>query len=271
MPAPRRKPGLQLYQCEWPYNHPAEVELECIRRGGTWTFPGSPTLYGKGLPHHVLAFSRHVWPWFSWHRWALLLLEELCRPRHRVGVFDPSSAGKSCPVGLIYLTFYLARPTNTTVLVSSTTRDELDLRIWGEIVRLWGEAKDQFDWIPGHLTDSKQMITTDGKDSEFGRLRKNGILGRPCKIGNKWTIGSGTSPFVGIKNEYVYLAADEAGLMPPGFLEALANLTSNPSCCAAILGNLGDLDTPLGQVCEPEHGWDTLPDSTISRAYNTRW
>jgi hypothetical protein len=146
----------------------------------------------------------------------------------------------------------------------------LDLRIWGEIVMLWKEAHDQFDWIPGHLTDSKQMITTDGKEVE-GRDRRNGVLGRPCKTGNKWLIGSGTSPFVGIKNDHVYLAADEAGLMPPGFLEALANLTSNPSCCAAVLGNLGDLDTPLAAACEPVNGWDSIPDSDVSRAFDTRW
>lgn len=226
--------------------------------------------FGLGLAAHIVNFSRLVWPWFAWQRWALLLLNELVRPRHRLGVFGPSSSGKSCPVGLTYLTLYLARPENTTVLVSSTTRDELDLRIWGEIVMLWKEARDQFDWIPGHLTDSKQMITTDGKEVE-GRDRRNGVLGRPCKIGNKWLIGSGTSPFVGIKNDHVYLAADEAGLMPPGFLEALANLTSNPSCCAAVLGNLGDLDTPLGQVCEPALGWDSLPDSEKSRVFDTRW
>ena len=170
-----------------------------------------------------------------------------------------------------YLTFYIARPTETTVLVSSTTRDELDLRIWGEMVMFWREAKEQFDWVPGFLTDSKQMITTDGKDSEFGRDRRSGILGRPCKIGQKWLIGSGTSPFVGIKNDYVYFAGDEAGLMPVGFIDSFANLSSNPHFSAAILGNLGDLDTPLGTICEPRNGWDSIPDTDVARVFDTRW
>lgn len=270
MAASKRPRGLDLYGCLWPTDDPIKVELECIRLGGTWTTHDGRS-HGHGLPFHVIQFSRHVWPWYKWHRWATdVHLPELCRPRHRLGVFGPSSSGKSCTTGLAYLIFYFARPDNTTVLVSSTTRDELDLRIWGEIIMFWREAKEIAPWLPGHLTDSKQMISTDGKDVE-GRDRRNGIIGRPCKVGNKWLIGSGTSPFVGIKNDYVYLAADEAGLMPDGFLQALANLTSNPSCCASVLGNLSDVDSPLGQACEPEHGWDALTDSDRSRVYSTRW
>lgn len=270
MAAARKPKGLELYGCLWPDNDPIRIELECIKFGGTWQTADGVT-HGLGLAHHIMQFSRYVWPWFKWHRWAAdIHLPELCRPRHRLGCFGPSSSGKSALTGLVYLLFYFARPDNTTVLVSSTTRDELDLRIWGEIVMFWREAKEVAPWLPGFLTDSKQMISTDGKETE-GRDRRNGIMGRPCKIGNKWVIGSGASPWVGIKNDYVYFAGDEAGLMPPGFLEALANLTSNPSCCASILGNLGDLDTPVGQVCEPALGWDSLPDSDQSRAWDTRW
>lgn len=214
MPKPRSK-LLHLYGCDWQTDDVVQIERECIRLGGTWQTPDGVT-HGMGLAHHVEQFARYVWPWFAWHRWAKMLLNELCKPSHRLGVFGPSSAGKSSPVALTYLTFYLARPTQTTVLVSSTTRDELELRIWGEMVMFWREAKEQFDWVPGYLLDSKQMILTDGKDSEFGRDRRSSIQGRPCKIGNKWLIGSSASPFVGIKNDYVYFAGDEC--FPAGTL-----------------------------------------------------
>jgi hypothetical protein len=59
--------------------------------------------------------------------------------------------------------------------------------------------------------------------------------------------------------------------MPDGFLKALANLTSNPSCTALMLGNLNDLNTPLGEAAEPEKGWDSLMDSEVSRVFPTRW
>ncbi len=267
--AAKRIRGIELYGCIWQHENAIDVELDCIRRGGYWT-DNTGTKRGNGLAAHVMAFAKIVWPWFKWHRWAVMLLNEICRPRHRLGVFGPASAGKSSPTGLVYLIFYFARPNNTTVLVSSTTRDELSLRIWGEITMFWREAKEQFDWLPGYLTDSKQLISTDGKDTE-GRDLRNGIIARPVKIGNKWLIGSGTSPFVGIKNDYVYVAGDELGLMPQGIIDALANLMVNPECCFSGLGNLGDLDTPLANICEPAQGWDSLPDSTVSRAYDTRW
>lgn len=269
MAAGKSKNVTEIYGSVWRTTDLAAIELECIKRGGYWDINGKRC--GNGLAYHIVAFSKIVWPWFQWHRWARMHLDELCKPNHRVTCFGPASSGKSSLTGLVYLIFYIAHPTNTTVLVSSTTRDELDLRIWGEIVMFWSEAKEKYDWIPGFLTTSKQMITTDGKDVEFGRDRRNGVVGRPTRVGSKWLIGSGASPFQGIKNDNVYLAADEAGVMCAGFLDALANLSSNPQFSASILGNLGDLDTPLGQAAEPEGGWDSLHDSNVSRVFNTRW
>ena len=265
------KNTMELYGSLWETQDPVRVEYECIRLGGTWkSSTGEPR--GMGLPYHIIQFSRYVWPWFKWHRWATdLILPELCRPHHRVAIYGPSNSGKSSLTALVYLVRYFAHPENTLVLVSSTTRDELDLRIWGEMKMFFAEAKDQHDWLPGYMTNSKQMISTDGKDSEFGRDVRKGVVGRPCRVGNKWLIGSGMSPFVGIKADNIFLAFDEAGLMPPDSLKVLVNLTANPSCCSAILGNLGDLETPVGQAAEPEHGWDSLMDSDKSRVYPTRW
>ncbi len=268
--ARQSKPASTLYGCAWSTNDPVRIELECIKVGGKWNTSDGVD-HGLGLAAHVVNFSRLVWPWFKWHRWSLMHLDELCRPSHRLACFGPSSSGKSATTGLVYLVFYFARPENTTVLISSTTRDDLELRIWGEMKRFFSEAKQLCDWLPGNLIDSKQLITTDVKGSEFGRDLRNGIICRPAKIGNKWQVGSNLSPYQGIKNSYMYVAADEFGIMPIGIMDALSNLTSNPRCCASFLGNLGDLDTPLGSAAEPANGWDSLPDSEISRVYNTRW
>jgi hypothetical protein len=191
----------------------------------------------------------------------------MCRPSCRLAIFGPSSSGKSSLASLVNLVFYFARPDDTTILISSTTREALELRIWGEIKMYFKEAREVAPWLPGHLTDSKQTITTDGKEVE-GRDFRNGIIGRPCKRGNEWV---GLGDFVGIKNANMRLICDEANLMPDGFLKSIANLASNPSCSTYILGNLNDLETPLGQAAEPKNGWDSLPDSDISHAYDTRW
>lgn len=272
MPKPSKARGLSVYGIQWPYDDPIRIELECIKMGGVgyWVKNGEPA--GHGLAHHVMAFSRLVWPWFKWHRWSAdLHLPELCKPRHRLAVWGPSSTGKSATTALVYLIFYFCRPENTTVILSSTTFDELELRIWGEMKTFFREAKEAAPWLPGHLIDSKHAITTDEKGSEFGRDFRNGVTCRPAKIGNKTLIGSGMSPYMGIKNDYVYVAADEFGVMPMGIMDALINLASNPSCCASFLGNLGDLDTPIGQAGEPKSGWGSLADSDKARVYDTRW
>lgn len=256
----------QKYGIGWQDAEPVSIELECIKRGGLWDSPNG-TKVGAGLPAHVIALSQLLWPWVKWHRWAKdLMIPEFCKGG-RLAVFGPSSSGKSFLASLFALVMYFARPDNTTVLVSSTTREELELRAWGEIKKLWKRAKERVSWLPGHLTDSKQLITTDGKEVE-GRDFRNGLVGRPCRKGSEWV---GLGPMVGIKNDYIIVIADESHLMPDGFLKALANLAVNPSCTSIVLGNLNDLNTPLGEAAEPDLGWDALVDSDISRVYPTRW
>jgi hypothetical protein len=264
---PAKTPPLVRYGVAWPDPDPVRIELACIARGGSWLDSHKRTC-GAGTAHHVQSVARVLWPWFRWHRWASdLILPQLCQPRTRGAIWGPSNSGKSALTALVYLVFYFARPDRTTVLLSSTTRDELDLRIWGEVKRLWVEAREIAPWLPGHLTDSKQLITTDGKEVE-GRDFRNGIIGRPCRKGNEWV---GLGPMVGIKNEYMFVAGDELHLMPEGFLKSMANLTANPNCSFVGLGNLNDLSTPLGEAAEPANGWDALGDSDVSRVYPTRW
>lgn len=169
---------------------------------------------------------------------------------------------------MVALILYFARPDNTTVIVTSTTKDDLESRIWGEIKMFFTEAKRVAPWLPGHLTESKQLITTDGKDSEDGRDFRNGVMGKPVRKGGTWV---GLGSLVGIKNDNMIVVADECHLMNEGFLESLANLESNPNCRSWQLGNLNELSSQLGQACEPELGWDSLKDSEISRVYRTRF
>lgn len=247
---------------------PILIELEAISRNGNWiNLEGGDC--GKGLAFHVKALSQLVWPWVEWHRWNNdLILPELCKvPHTRVALFGPASACKTFTAALFVNIMYAARPDNTTVLCSTTTREKLDLGIWADIKKIWREAKKKIPWWPGFLIDSKQQITTDGKGTE-GREFRNGMVGRPTKRGGEWV---GLGDYQGLKNDYMYLIADEAALMPDGFWKSCANLMSNENFTVCAIGNLNDLSTPLGEAAEPENGWDSIPDTTKSRVYTTRW
>lgn len=257
---------IEKYGARWKTGDAINIEMECIRRGGQWTGKDGQ-LCGLGLVYHVIQFASMVWKHIKWHRWATdLMLPEFCR-HGRVAVFGPSQSGKSFISAVFVLSIYFCQPHGTTVLVSSTTRDELELRIWGEIKKLFRIAKKRHDWLPGNLVDSRQMICTDSKDSEARDVR-DGIIGRPCKRGGEWV---GLSSFVGIKNDRIILVGDECHFMADGFLDSLANLTANPQCTAILLGNLNDLNSQLGQAAEPERGWDSIGDTDVSRVYPTRW
>lgn len=242
------------------------MELECIRRGGRWK--NGLLTCGNGLAFHIISAAKIIWPHIKWHRWLTdLLIPTFCEGG-QTAVFGPSNSGKSFAAAVFGLTYYYAQDKGTTVLVSSTTREELELRVWGEIKSLHKRARERFPTLPGFLTESRQMITTDGKDTEDGRDVRDGVIGRPCRKGSEWV---GLSSLVGIKNERMVYIGDEFHFLPDGALKALANLTANPSCISIFLGNLNDLNTPLGEAAEPENGWDSLLDTEVSRVYKTRW
>jgi hypothetical protein len=137
------------------------------------------------------------------------------------------------------------------------------MRVWGEIKKLYTMAKERFDWLPGHLIDSKHCISTDDiQDEDVIRDLRNGIIGVPCVVNNKFI---GLGKFVGIKNKRVRLIADEAQFMEASFLDALSNLDKNPDFKCIVLGNPLDPMDSLGKAAEPEEGWNSIgePDKTI--------
>jgi hypothetical protein len=254
--------------------HPAQIELACIKRLGSWIDPKNGRRCGNGLAFHMTEFLKLAWPTMDFHRWTELEIEEFCRGG-RLGVFGPSSSGKSFVFTRCALTLFYACPgtsesdadDGTTVIISSTTLPALHRRIWDYVVSSHRAAKRVMPFLPGHLIESRTMLLADEAATE-GRSYKNGIIGVACKKGGKW---QGLEEYVGIKNKVFVLIADECYAMPMGFLDALANLESNGTIFTAMLGNLPDLDNPLAAACEPKQGWSSLPATKISRAYDTRW
>ena len=184
---------IEKYGCKWDVGDPAAIELACIRQNGRWKVGDKSC--GMGLAYHVKALAKIALPWFYWHRWNELVLEQLCSDARRITIFGAASSQKTSTASLYAWAIYSALPRGTTVLVSTTTREMLDMRIWGEIKMIWRKARERVPWLPGVLTDSKQTLTTDGKDVE-GRDFRDGVVGRPVKRGGTW-VGLGDFCFPG--------------------------------------------------------------------------
>jgi hypothetical protein len=241
------------------------MEFYMIARGGR--FKHSDRICGHGMAYHVRKAMEMLWPDMEWQHWAEMIVEAFLKEPGRTACWGPSSSGKSFVFSRCALVLFYANPNGTTVLISSTTRDALSKRIWDYVVSSDKSARKRFEWLAGSLIESKLMLLADSSDTD-GRSFKSGVVGIACKKGGKW---QGLEEYVGIKNDVIVLIADEAHFMPVGFLDSLANLESNELCYAAIMGNLPDVDNPLGAAAEPKVGWDAILDTDVSRVYDTRW
>ena len=181
----------------------------------------------------------------------------------------PGSSGKTYTSAAFGLCTFYIYPTGTSIIMSSTTREGLQLRIWGSIKELHNKAKARREWLPGRVIESRFILTSSDQDAEAQDFR-DGIIGVACKVGGTFV---GLSNYVGLKNDRVMLIADEASLMSRGFLDSVANLRKNPEFKLIAMGNPKDRNDALGIVCEPHPsfgGWEGIEYLEQTRTWKTR-
>jgi hypothetical protein len=257
-----------LYGHNWSGNDPVAIEMACIRKGGRWKNEEGAEC-GNGNFFHYRRLMQLLWPGEWWSRWDDLIVQELtAQPSVFLGISGPASSGKTHRVSRFALCLYFCFPNNTTILCSTTTRELLEMRIFGEIKKGFRKARERFPWLPGNFIESRQLIVTDERGDELGREIRNCIKGVACKKGGQW---EGLGDYIGIKNDIVMLAADEAQLMEQGFFDSTGNLSSNPRFILVGMGNPKDTTDSFGKMCEPIPGWEAhdQPDST--HAWDTRF
>lgn len=259
-------PLIEKYGMGWPEgSSDLWIELSCIKQGGSWKSKAGVQC-GSGLFHHYKAFAKIVWPGDWWSRWDDAILAETIHPG-TISIAGPASSSKTHRVACTGLTTYFAFPNQTTILCSTTTMDMLEMRIWGEIKKYYRQALEVDPSLPGHFIESKQMITTDGREVE-GREFRNGIKGVACQKSGKW---QGLGAYIGIKNERVMLIGDEFQLMHQSLLDAAGNLASNPWSLICALGNPNDTTNPFGMISEPKDGWESIQQGEKTQLWKTRF
>lgn len=251
-----------MYGLLWPnFIDPVEREFECIRHGGRWKSSKNKTV-GAGLMHHWKTAQNILWPHKKWHRWAELELRNFLTHRY-IAAMGCAAAGKSFEAAANVLIYWYCWPTETTVIVSSTELEALEMRAWGMIKQLHKAAKEYSEFIPGHLIESRRRIVYDDKtEAVEGRDFRNGLVGVPCKRGQTFV---GLGPLVGIHNKRVVLLADELSLMPRALIDSVSNLSKCPCFKLLGLGNPKDTTDALGVLAEPAAhlgGWEGGIDQT---------
>ena len=262
---------MEKYGLRWrPESSPLEIEFTFIRSGGYMTVSG--VKYGEGLSAHYESVRKMLWPNLDDHRWHRLCRDAILSNKVTV-LMGPASSGKTHEAAWMYLVEYFCFPHETCVLVSSTDIRGLRMRVWGEISMLWQQAIERFDFLPGHLLESRIAITTDEMgDGEYSdrkvRDMRKGIIGIPTVQSGKFV---GLGKWAGIKQKRLRLIADEAAMMGESFLSAFANLNKNEDFRAIVIGNPNDPLDPLGKTAEPLDGWSGHLEPSKTEVWKTRF
>jgi hypothetical protein len=250
--------------------NPLLIEFKMIQNGGFITVKGKR--HGEGLPYHYEAVRKLLWPNLDDHRWHRVCRDTILTNKVTV-LMGCASSGKTHEAAWIYLVEYFCWPDETCVLVSSTDIRGLRMRVWGEITMLWQAAIERFDFLPGHLLESRIAITTDAmQDSDYAdrtvRDMRKGIIGIPTVQSGKFI---GLGKWAGIKQKRLRLIADEAAMMGNSFLSAFANLNKNEDFRAIVIGNPNDPLDPLGKTAEPLDGWSAHLEPEKTEVWKTRF
>jgi hypothetical protein len=273
----------ELYGLKWSISDEFFIEAEFFKNGGYITKDG--VTHGKGKVHHFkrcmeLLFNNQAKDGakaFAWHPWADLIVEKWVL-HNELGIMGPSSSGKTFVVSACALCYWMIfGGQGVTVLISSTTKALLKIRIWNAMTKLFIAAKKIRPFLPGRFVAGDMRLVLDEQDEELQSLGVNipsvpvnAVIAIACVQGSTYV---GMSQYVGIKNDRLIMVADEASMMRPGFWDATTNLR-NQKCefkvCA--MGNPIDQNDPLGQICQPSAklgGWDGMAPEERTRTWET--
>jgi hypothetical protein len=140
--------------------------------------------YGNGKVYHFKEAMKALIPHFQWHEWADLLVENFIE-FDEIGIAGPASAGKTYTMAACAYTYIQCFPTDTTVIISTTTVQALQLRIWGAIKEIHNKAKEIRKWLPGTMLESKCSLVFE-KNVDEARDHRDAIIGVAARVGGVW-------------------------------------------------------------------------------------
>lgn len=160
-------------------------------------------VYGNGLHHHFREAMKSLMPAFQWHEWSELLVKAFVE-NDEIGIAGPASGGKTYTMAACAYVFIQCFPQDTTIIISTTTVQALQLRIWGAIKEIHNKAREIRPWLPGTMLESKCCLVFE-KNADEMRDHRDAIIGVAARVGGVW---------VGISN-YCFTAGTKV-LTPDG-------------------------------------------------------
>ena len=167
-----------------------------------------------------------------------------------------ASSSKSKMQALWGMFKFLLSPHNTTVFLTSTTKDAGKKRIWGRGERILGGLLQVHAVRPpgAPKTDPRDAVESMAKIQFTENGKKGDVAGMflvPGQQGHEEV-----ADLIGYKNENVILCGDEYPLLSEKLDEAAQTnlLIGNKNVQMLVTGNLGDWNDTMGKFCTPKGG-----------------
>jgi hypothetical protein len=246
-----------------------------LQADGSWEISGLTITPCNVLTAYLYAFRHHELPgvrehcfWeiadILWnndqekplcvkHKWAEQTVRACVREKY-LALGGSAGSGKSYTLAAYAIVEWLCAPSETLVLVTSTTLQASRTRIWGAIIKLL----DAVDGIPIKVRDSigsAAYVTPDGTILETAGIR--------LIAAEKKQTRDAVGKLIGMHNERVVLIADELSELSEAIVQAgLSNMTQNPYFRLRAASNPNSRFDAFGIWSEPAGGWDSVDPHT---------
>lgn len=219
-----------------------EIELLYIGNPRPEDFGGLPLIQHYKNTIQIL----YPWVWKYWHDWNELMLWAWCE-YEEIGMTGCGGAHKTFTFSLLPFLAWLAKPTATSVVLTSTTISSLRGRIWSEMCKFYNSAVIPFGY---NVVDSREKIQAIKGDDKFS-IRAIAV--------DSGEVEKAVGKIQGVHPERMVLVVDEAAQTPPAIFTARANLRIGTSFYRFVaIANAVDQFDAHGKFCEPKNGWSTI-------------
>lgn len=200
-----------------------------------------------------------------WNNYCLDIAEELCLDKEESWTIlaGPASANKTYICALYGYCRYLCHPEKTIVIISTTSAQGSERRIWGAVKEFHEEGRFKECGIeaPGEIIQYLKAITFDSKKQiEESDVKKrdlrSGIIVIPIPVDDSGE--SALTTIQGTKNEHVVWIVDELAQMRENVTRPTRNLSYNLFFNFIGIGNSSSPNDPHGKAAMPDGGLKSL-------------
>lgn len=189
---------------------------------------------------------------FIWNDWSEEMMELFCEWRKETSIGSGNASWKTTCAGLYCLAAYTASPGNTIVVMTTTTLPGLRKRIWKEVLKFHRLGNTGIGYE--HPSDYA-IRTTKGSD-------ESGIFGVATGQ-DEGEIQKAVDKIIGFHQTNVIVVLDEGQATNEAILKACLSLEAGTEHFQLIvLGNPDNEMDTLGQVWEPENGYESITVET---------